>query len=141
MKTNIYLASYEDLSQLSVNAETLLQAVTDLARIKSDAEPMLLQRKVTGIQTPDAIKTYTITVGSQMQDGTDPVPAECVVLPNGSFSAKEGTTCLFYATVVGDLYEFVCWQDSDGNVLGVELTLAYTPTADAQIYAVFDQKI
>ena len=55
MKTNVYVANYEDLSQLSVNAENLATAVQEFAQIKNE-EPMLLQRKITGIQIPDPIR-------------------------------------------------------------------------------------
>ena len=48
MKTNVYVANYEDLSQLFVNSENLQTAVQEFAQIKND-EPILLQRKIIGI--------------------------------------------------------------------------------------------
>lgn len=235
MQTNVYKASYDDLSELAVNAETMASAISELALVKPDREPTILRRTVSGIQIPDppspiptvtvrahaemeegssialpdsvtvrpestvvtvgsavllyAIDTasdptvnfvgwylgdvlvsqepnfaydipedaegilvftarysekpktiFTLTVTPQMQDGESAVPSSCIVRPDNVLTLHSGTTLALYAIVTVPAYEFVSWQNADGELLSTDETYLYTMgDADTEIFAVFGE--
>lgn len=234
-KTNVYKGSYEDLSELTVNANSMKSAIDELALIRPDTEPSLLQCKIKGIQIPDppaptptvtvratakmedgssialpdsvtvrpetaivevgsAVLLYaidtaedptvefvgwylgtervstnpnfaydipasaegiidftaryapkpsttvTLTITPTMADGVSSVPSSCIVRPENSITLPKHATLALYAIVTDPAYEFVSWQNADGEVLSVEDTYLYTiGEEDTEIFAVFDE--
>ena len=233
-KTNVYKASYDDLSETTVNAETMKSAVEELGLARADAEPSMIRKIISGIVIPDppapkpkitvtvlaqmedpteqlpdtiavrptmanvevgtmfqlyAIDTdplpvvsfvgwyigterigtqanfgyivpedatdpitivakyvrivpteNTLTLETEMSDGTSTVPASCVVRPDTSLELNEGTVLALYAIVTDPVYKFVHWTDAEGNILSTEQTYLYTmPDEDTTITAVFDE--
>ena len=234
-KTNVYKGSYDDLSELTVNADSMKSAIDELALIRSDQEPTILRRTISGIQIPDpptptptvtvranakmeegttielpdtvtvrpettvvevgssvllyAIDTaehptvefvgwylgtervstspnfaydipesaegiidftaryapkpsttVTLTVTPKMADGQSTVPSTCIVRPENSIELPKHATLALYAIVTDPAYEFVSWQNADGEVLSVEETYLYTlGEEDTEVFAVFDE--
>ena len=130
MKTNVYLASYEDLSQLSVNAETLEEAVTALAQIK-DVEPMLLQRKITGIAIPDEPTPLPVAViycRAEREEAGETLPDTVTVRPLTAIERTPGSTVMLYAidTAEDPTVEFAGWYDDSGSRISVDPSFAFT---------------
>ena len=130
MKTNVYMASYEDLSQLSVNADNLANAVKELAQIKSD-EPMLLQRKITGIQIPDPPEPLPVAViycrAEREEEGAE-LPDTVTVRPYTAIERTAGSTVMLYAidTATEPTVEFTGWYDDQGLRISTEPNFAFT---------------
>ncbi len=130
MKTNVYLASYEDLSQLSVNAETLEEAITALSQIK-DVEPMLLQRKITGIAIPDEPAPLPIAVvycRAEREEAGETLPDTVTVRPLTAIERTPGSTVMLYAidTAEDPIVEFAGWYDDSGARISVDPSFAFT---------------
>lgn len=234
-KTNVYKGSYDDLSELTVNANSMKSAIDELALIRGDQEPTILRRTISGIQIPDpptptptvtvranaemeegatielpdtvtvrpettvvevgssvllyAIDTaehptvefvgwylgtervstslnfaydipesaegildftaryapkpsttVTLTVTPKMADGQSTVPSTCIVRPENSIELPKHATLALYAIVTDPAYEFVSWQNADGEALSVEETYLYTlGEEDTEVFAVFDE--
>lgn len=130
MKTNVYMASYEDLSQLSVNADTLANAVKELAQIKGD-EPMLLQRKITGIQIPDPPEPLPVAVifcRAEREEEGETLPDTVTVRPYTAIERTAGSTVMLYAidTAANPTVEFTGWYDDQGLRISTEPSFAFT---------------
>lgn len=234
-KTNVYKGSYEDLSELTVNADSMKSAIDELALIRPNSEPSLLQCKIKGIQIPDppaptptvtvrasaemedgstielpdtvtvrpetaivevgsAVLLYaidtaedptvefvgwyigtervattpnfaydipesaegiieftaryaekpsttvTLTITPTMADGVSSVPSSCIVRPQNSIELPKHATLALYAIVTDPAYEFVSWQNANGEVLSVEETYLYTiGEEDTEVFAVFGE--
>lgn len=128
MTTNVYIAHYEDLTQLSVNAETLTEAVTSFAKIK-DVEPMLLQRKITGIKIPDAptpLPTANIVCTAEREEEDETLPTTVTVRPVTPIARTSGSTVTLYAidTATEPSVVFAGWYLGD-ELLSTEPEFAY----------------
>lgn len=233
--TNVYKGSYDDLSELTVNADSMKSAINELALIRGDREPTILRKTISGIQVPEppaptptvtvraraemedgatielpdsvtvrpetsvvevgsAVLLYaidtaenptvefvgwylgtervsiepnfaydiplsaegvidftaryaekpsttvTLTITPTMADGVSAVPASCIVRPQNSITLPKHATLALYAIVTDPAYEFVSWQNADGEVLSVEETYLYTiGSEDTEVFAVFDE--
>ena len=233
--TNVYKGSYDDLSELTVNAESMKSAIDELALIRGDREPTILRKTISGIQVPEppappatvtvraraemedgatialpdtvtvrpesaivevgsAVLLYaidtaddstvefvgwylgtervsadpnfaydipesaegiidftaryaekpsttvTLTITPTMADGESTVPSTCIVRPQNSIELPKHATLALYAIVTDPAYEFVSWQNADGEVLSVEDTYLYTVgEEDTEVFAVFDE--
>ena len=234
-QTNVYKGSYDDLSELTVNANSMKSAIDELALIRGDREPTILRKTISGIQIPDPpapTPTVTVRARAEMEDGatielpdtvtvrpesaivevgsavllyaidtaenptvefvgwylgtervsTSPnfaydipesaeglldftaryapkpsttvtliitpamadgqltVPSTCIVRPENSIELPKHATLALYAIVTDPAYEFVSWQNADGEVLSVEETYLFTiGEEDTEIFAVFDE--
>lgn len=130
MKTNVYVANYEDLSQLSVNAENLATAVQEFAQIKSE-EPMLLQRKITGIQIPDPPEPRPITVvfcRAEREEEGEALPDTVTVRPSSVIERHPGDIVMLYAidTAPDPTVEFVGWYNALGLRISTDANFAFT---------------
>lgn len=128
MKTNVYVANYEDLSQLSVNAEDLQTAVQEFAQIKSE-EPMLLQRKITGIQIPDPPEPKPVAVvfcRAEREDG-ETLPDTITVRPS-AIERHPGDIVMLYAidTATESTVEFAGWYNALGLRISTDASFAFT---------------
>ncbi len=129
-KTNVYVANYEDLSQLSVNAENLQTAVQEFAQIKSE-EPMLLQRKITGIQIPDPPEPKPIAVvfcRAEREEQGETLPDTVTVRPYPAIERNPGDVVMLYAidTASDPTVEFVGWYNSSGLRISTDANFAFT---------------
>lgn len=129
MKTNVYVANYEDLSQLSVNAENLQTAVQEFAQIKNE-EPMLLQRKITGIQLPDPPEPKPIAVvlcRAEREEESETLPDTVTVRPS-AIERHPGDTVMLYAidTATAPTVEFVGWYNSEGLRISTDDNFEFT---------------
>ena len=129
MKTNVYVASYEDLSQLSVNAETLKEAITSLEQTKN-AEPMLIQRKITGIEIPDPPAPLPVAViycHAVREEEGETLPDTVTVRPIYAIERTPGSTVMVYAidTAENPTVEFAGWYDTAGIRLSTEENFAF----------------
>lgn len=130
MKTNVYVANYEDLSQLSVNAENLATAVQEFAQIKGE-EPMLLQRKITGIQIPDPPEPLPVAVifcRAEREEESEVLPDTVTVRPYVAIERTVGSTVMLYAidTATDPVVEFAGWYDASGSRISTDANFAYT---------------
>lgn len=129
-KTNVYVANYEDLSQLSVNAENLQTAVQEFAQIKAE-EPMLLQRKITGIQIPDPPEPKPIAVvfcRAEREEEGETLPDTVTVRPSPAIERHPGDIVMLYAidTATDPVVEFAGWYNASGIRVSTEANFAYT---------------
>lgn len=150
MTTNVYVASYDDLSQRSVNAPTLLEAVTSLAALTPN-EPTLLQRRITNIAlppepVPPVQATIVCTARAAPPKSIDEqpfvLPSACVVRPERA-NAAAGTSIALYAinstpleeqTAVFDGWYYTADFDADpatAQPLTTEPTYTFTVPEDA----------
>lgn len=130
MKTNVYVANYEDLSQLSVNAENLATAIKEFAQIKNE-EPMLLQRKITGIQIPDPpepLPVVSIICRAEREEESEVLPDTVTIRPSTSIERNPGDVVMLYAidTDPTPEVEFAGWYDDAGVRLSTDAAYAYT---------------
>lgn len=130
MKTNVYVANYEDLSQLSVNAENLQTAVQEFAQIKNE-EPMLLQRKITGIQIPDPPEPKPIAIVScraEREEAGETLPDTVTVRPSPAIERHPGAIVMLYAidTATEPTVEFVGWYNASGVRVSTDANFAFT---------------
>lgn len=133
MKTNVYVANYEDLSQLSVNAKNLPTAVQELAQIRTD-EPMLLQRKITGIQIPDPPEPAPIVVvfcRAEREEAGETLPETVTVRPYSAIERHPGDIIMLYAidTATDPTVEFAGWYDTAGLRISTDANFAFTVPA------------
>ena len=129
MKTNVYVANYEDLSQLSVNAENLQTAVQEFAQIKND-EPMLLQRKISGIQIPDPPEPKPIAVvfcRAEREEEGETLPDTVTVRPS-AIERNPGDVVMLYAidTAPSPTVEFAGWYNAAGLRISTDANFAFT---------------
>ena len=129
MKTNVYVANYEDLSQLSVNAENLQTAVQEFAQIKNE-EPMLLQRKITGIQIPDPPEPAPIAVvlcRAEREEEGETLPDTVTVRPS-AIERHSGDVVMLYAidTAPSPTVEFAGWYNAAGLRISTDANFAFT---------------
>ena len=130
MKTNVYVANYEDLSQLSVNAENLSTAVQEFAQIKNE-EPMLLQRKITGIQIPDPPEPLPVAVifcRAEREEEGETLPDTVTVRPSPAIERSPGDVVMLYAidTAPDPTVEFVGWYNALGLRISTDANFAFT---------------
>lgn len=233
-KTNVYKANYEDLSEVTVNAESMKSAVEELGLARADTEPSMIRKIISGIVIPDppapkpkvsitvlaqmedpneqlpdtiavrptsaevevgtmfqlyAIDTdplpvvsfvgwyigterigtqpnfgylvpedatepitivakyvrvvpteHTLTLETEMADGTSVVPDSCVVRPDTALSLNKDVVLALYAIVTNPAYKFVHWTDAEGTILSTEPTYLYTmPNENVTLTAIFDE--
>ena len=129
MKTNVYVANYEDLSQLSVNAENLQIAVQEFAQIKNE-EPMLLQRKISGIQIPDPPDPKPVTVvfcRAEREEEGETLPDTITVRPS-AIERHPGDIVMLYAidTATEPTVEFAGWYNALGLRISTDAAFAFT---------------
>ena len=129
MKTNVYVANYEDLSQLSVNAENLQTAVQEFAQIKKE-EPMLLQRKITGIQIPDPPEPKPVAVvfcRAEREEEGETLPDTVTVRPS-AIERHSGDVVMLYAidTAPAPTVEFAGWYNAAGLRISTDANFAFT---------------
>ena len=151
MKTNVYVANYEDLSQLSVNAENLQTAVQEFAQIKNE-EPMLLQRKITGIQIPDPPEPKPVAVvfcHAEREEAGEPLPDTITVRPFTAIERHPGDIVMLYAidTATDPTVEFAGWYDASGLRISTDANFAFTvpeissPGETVELVAKFRTKV
>lgn len=130
-KTNIYVANYDDLSQLTINAVDMKSAVQGLKFYK-DEEPQLLRRTITGVITPNKVLVEVIAESTSLV----PLPSGIVVRPTqGEFYENDEVT--LYVVPV-DRATFVGWY-ANGELLSTETEFKYTvPSANVVVSAKFD---
>lgn len=129
MKTNVYVANYEDLSQLSVNAENLQIAVQEFAQIKNE-EPMLLQRKITGIQIPNPPEPTPVAVvfcRAEREEEGETLPDTVTVRPS-AIERHPGDIVMLYAidTATEPTVEFAGWYNATGLRISTDAAFAFT---------------
>ena len=129
MKTNVYVPNDEDLAQLSVNAENLQTAVQEFAQIKND-EPMLLQRKITGIQIPDPPEPKPIAVvfcRAEREEEGETLPNTVTVRPS-AIERHPGDVVMLYAidTAPAPTVEFAGWYNAAGLRISTDANFAFT---------------
>lgn len=130
MKTNVYVANYEDLSQLSVNAENLQTAVKEFAQIKNE-EPMLLQRKITGIQIPDPPEPKPVAIvfcRVEREEEGETLPNTVTVRPSPAIERHPGDIVMLYAidTATEPTVEFAGWYNALGLRISTDAAFAFT---------------
>ena len=130
MKTNVYVANYEDLSQLSVNAENLQTAVQEFAQIKNE-EPMLLQRKISGIQIPAPPEPKPVVVmfcRAEREEEGETLPDTITVRPSPAIERHPGDIIMLYAidTATEPTVEFAGWYDASGLRISTDANFAFT---------------
>lgn len=133
MKTNVYKASYDDLSEVTVNAESMSSAITELQEVRKDAEPSLLRKIITGITIPDPPEppvSVDVTVTAEMVDGETPVPDTIAVRPT-ELEVPAGSLFRLYAidTASTPEVEFVGWYLGE-DLIGTTTSLGYTIPED-----------
>lgn len=130
-KTNIYVANYDDLSQLTINAVDMKSAVQGLKFYK-DEEPQLLRRTITGVITPNKVLVEVVAESTSLV----PLPSGIVVRPTqGEFYENDEVT--LYVVPV-DRATFVGWY-ANGELLSTETEFKYTvPSANVVVSAKFD---
>lgn len=129
MQTNVYVANYEDLSQLSVNAENLQTAVKEFTQIKNE-EPMLLQRKITGIQIPDPPEPKPVAVvvcRVECEEEGETLPDTIAVRPS-AIERHPGEIVMLYAidTATEPTVEFAGWYNALGLRISTDAAFAFT---------------
>lgn len=132
MKTNVYKASYDDLSEVTVNAESMISAVTELQEVRKDAEPSLLRKIITGITIPDPPEppvSVALTVTAEMVDEST-LPETIAVRPT-ELEVPAGSSVMLYAidTASTPEVEFVGWYLGE-DFIGATTSLAYTVPED-----------
>jgi hypothetical protein len=132
MKTNVYKASYDDLSESTVNAESLQEAVEELQLVRQDAEPSMVRKIVTGITVPDRPepRKVEVFVQAKMEDETASVPSSVAVRPTTANIAV-GETFRLYAidTATTPEVDFVGWFIDD-TLISDEAVAEYTIPED-----------
>ena len=115
VKSNIYKASYEDLTELSCSAATMKGALSSLAKEKDD-EPVQLRRMAKGIRQVEDDKPVTINATVEGNGNVYPPTAQVDV----------DTPFYFYA-VANAHSTFDHWEDAEGKELSRDAEFAYTP--------------
>ena len=133
-KTNVYKASYEDLSETTVNAESMKSAVEELGLARADAEPSMIRKIISGIVIPDPpapTPKVQITVLAQMEDPTEQLPDTIAVRPT-SVEVEVGTMFQLYAIDTDPLpvVSFVGWYIGTERI-GAQPNFGYLVPEDA----------
>lgn len=133
VKSNIYKASYEDLTELSCSAATMKGALSSLAKEKDD-EPVQLRRMAKGIRQVEDDKPVTINATVEGNGHVYPSTAKVEV----------DTPFYFYA-VPDEHSTFDHWEDAEGTELSRDPEFAYTPEEieagqTVTLKAVFEQE-
>lgn len=133
-KTNVYKANYEDLSEVTVNAESMKSAVEELGLARADTEPSMIRKIISGIVIPDppAPKPkVSITVLAQMEDPTEQLPSTIAVRPT-SAEVEVGTMFQLYAIDTDPLpvVSFVGWYIGTERI-GTQPNFGYLVPEDA----------
>ena len=116
--TNVYQGSYDDLSEITVNAENMKSAINALDAIRTDREPTMLRRKISGIRIPDPPPpTPTVTVhtrATMTEESTVPLPSTITVRPEHAV-VEVGSSVLLYAIDLSTepTVDFVGWFLND----------------------------
>ena len=125
MKTNVYKASYDDLSELTVNAESMSVALANLKEIRKDDDPSIVRKIVSNITTPEPepILKVQINVTPLMEEGE--LPDTVTVRPE-SVQAELGSSVMLYAIDTASIQsvEFVGWYQGL-SLLSVEENFEY----------------
>ena len=130
-KTNVYVANYDDLSQLSINAVDMKSAIQGLKFYKNE-EPQLLRKTISGVITPNKV----IVEVKANSTSAVPLPEGIVVRPTqGEFYENDEVT--LYVVPV-DRATFVGWY-VDGELLSTETEFKFTvPSSNVLVSAEFD---
>lgn len=133
-KTNVYKANYEDLSEVTVNAESMKSAVEELGLARADEEPSMIRKIISGIVVPDppAPKPkISITVLAQMEDPNEQLPDTVAVRPT-SAEVEVGTMFQLYAIDTDPLpvVSFVGWYIGTERI-GTQPNFGYIVPEDA----------
>ena len=130
-KTNVYQASYDDLSELTINAMDMRSAVQGLKLVKEE-EPQLLRRIMGNVITPNNTEVKVVAESTSMQ----PLPEGIVVVP---------TEGVFYENDVVTLYEvpvdratFVGWYEDDKLLSSDPIFNYVIPGKNVTVVAKFD---
>ena len=115
MKTNVYKASYGDLSELTVNADSLFTAMLSLRDLRPEDELRMIRNIISKIEVPYPmiIPEVTLDVKAVMQDGSA-LPNSIAVRPN-TLKVPVGGYCILYTidTSVEPTVDFVGWFVND----------------------------
>lgn len=130
-KTNVYQASYDDLSELTINSMDMRSAVQGLKLVKEE-EPQLLRRIMGNVITPNNTEVKVVAQSTSMQ----PLPEGIVVVP---------TEGVFYENDVVTLYEvpvdratFVGWYEDDKLLSSDPIFNYVIPGKNVTVVAKFD---
>lgn len=115
MKTNVYKASYGDLSELTVNADSLFTAMLSLRELRPEEEPKMIRNIISNIAVPYPmiVPEVTLDVKAVMQDGSA-LPNSIAVRPN-TLKVPVGGFCILYTidTSIEPTVDFVGWFVND----------------------------
>ena len=133
-KTNVYKASYDDLSETTVNAESMKSAVEELGLARADAEPSLIRKIISGIVIPDPpapTPKVRINVLAQMEDPNEQLPETIAVRPTTA-EVEVGTMFQLYAIDTDPLpvVAFVGWYIGTERI-GTQPNFGYIVPEDA----------
>ena len=133
-KTNVYKASYDDLSEVTVNADTMRSAVEELGLARADAEPSMIRKIISGIVIPDPpapTPKVSVTVLAQMEDPNEQLPNTIAVRPT-SAEVEVGTMFQLYVidTNPTPIVSFVGWYIGTERI-GTQPNLGYVIPEDA----------
>lgn len=133
-KTNVYKASYDDLSETTVNAESMKSAVEELGLARADTEPSMIRKIISGIVIPDPpapIPKVQINVLAQMEDPNEQLPDTIAVRPT-SAEVEVGTMFQLYAIDTDPLpvVFFVGWYIGTERI-GTQPNFGYLVPEDA----------
>lgn len=133
-KTNVYKASYEDLSETTVNAESMKSAVEELGLARADAEPSMIRKIISGIVVPDPpapTPKVVVNVLAQMEDPNEQLPETVAVRPTTE-EVEVGTMVQLYAIDTDPLpvVSFVGWYIGTERV-GTQPNFGYIVPEDA----------
>ena len=142
-KTNVYKASYDDLSELTVNADSLQSAITELDKVRADVEPTIIRKIISNIELHPLKQKITVNVQAQMQNILIPLPDTIAVRPM-AIDVEVGSMVQLYAidTSTNPTVTFVGWYIGE-ECIGTTTTLGYIvpeeTTEDITIVAKFDE--
>lgn len=133
-KTNVYKASYDDLSETTVNAESMKSAVEELGLARADAEPSMIRKIISGIVIPDPPTPkpkVRINVLAQMEYPTEQLPNTIAVRPTTA-EVEVGTMFQLYAIDTDPLpvVSFVGWYIGTERI-GAQPNFGYIIPEDA----------
>lgn len=133
-KTNVYKANYEDLSEVTVNAESMKSAIEELGLARADTEPSMIRKIISGIVIPDPpapTPKVQINVLAQMEDPNEQLPDTIAVRPTTA-EVEVGTMFQLYAIDTDPLpvVSFVGWYIGTERI-GTQPNFGYLVPEDA----------
>ena len=123
--------SVDGISELKLTADALGVNWSDHADF-ADAKLLM--------SLPESTPVYTVRYESSIRGGADvSARVENTETANGFIGASEGKSVVLTANVQ-DGYEFVAWQDADGNVCSTETTLTVDNIQESALYTAVVKK-